>query len=38
MRASGNFWVMGTLRHMAEGTKIDVEWAKARNKPFEEQE
>lgn len=38
MRASGNFWVMGTLRHMAEGTKVDVEWSKARNKPFEEQQ
>jgi enoyl-CoA hydratase len=36
-RASGNFWVMGTLRHMAEGTRIDVEWSKARNKAFDEQ-
>ncbi|MFH1382197.1 MAG: enoyl-CoA hydratase-related protein [Chloroflexota bacterium] len=37
MRASGNFWIIGKLRNIAEGIKTDVEWAKAKNKPFEEQ-
>lgn len=37
MRATGNFFVMGSLRHMADGVKVSVDWAKAKNKPFDEQ-
>ncbi len=36
MRASGNFFVMGALHQRAEGKRIDVEWAKARNREFDE--
>jgi len=38
MRASGNFWIMGSLRHKADGIKVDVDWSKARNKAFDEQQ
>ncbi len=35
MRSAGNFWVMGELRHKAEGTVIDVARSKEINKAFE---
>ena len=38
MRASGNFWVMGTLRRKLEGVEIDVAWSQERNRAFDEQE
>jgi len=36
MRTSGNFFVMGALHQRAEGMRVDVERAKARNKEFDE--
>ena len=37
VKSSINLWTIGTLRHMAEGVKVDVEFAKERNKAFDEQ-
>ena len=38
VRNSINFWTISTLRHMVDGVEVDVNWAKERNKAFDEQQ
>jgi len=38
VKASGNIWTLGEMRHIAQGFTPGVEWVKERNRAFEEVE